>query len=139
MWQDGSYYEGDFMHGLFNGFGVYYFKDSQKTYTGEFLDGKIEGEGEMTWEDGRNYTGQFKDGKEDGQGTYRWANGNMYIGKFMDGKMSGFAIFINMEEQTKRHGEWKDGKRIQWLSSPEAINVEASPIKKSSYLQSPTK
>lgn len=48
--------------------------------------------------------------------------------------MSGYAIFIDMEEYTKRHGEWKDGKRVQWLSSPEAINVERSPIKKSAYV-----
>ena len=77
----------------------------------------------MVWEDGRNYNGQFKDGKEDGEGTFKWQNGNTYIGKFKDGKMSGYAIYLNMEEYTKRHGEWKEGKRIQWLSSPEHINV----------------
>lgn len=48
--------------------------------------------------------------------------------------MNGFAIFIDIEKQTKCHGEWKDGKRIQWISSPEAINVDSSPIKRLSYI-----
>lgn len=90
----------------------------------------------MRWTDGREYYGQFKDGKEDGEGTFRYANGNIYIGKFKDGKMEGYAIFINMEEKTKRHGEWKDGIRITWLSSPEDITTEISPIKRLSYLSS---
>jgi hypothetical protein len=48
--------------------------------------------------------------------------------------MNGYAIFIDMEAFYKRHGHWVDGKRIEWISSPEAINVESSPIKKASYL-----
>ena len=112
MWSDGSYYEGDFVDGLFEGIGTYYFKESEKTYQGQFRDGKIDGEGEMRWADGKEYWGQFKDGKEDGEGTFRYANGNLYIGKFKQGKMDGFAIFIDIEKQTKRHGEWRDGKRI---------------------------
>lgn len=136
MWSDGSYYEGDFVDGLFEGYGVYYFKDSDKTYNGTFREGKIEGEGEMKWADGREYYGQFRDGKEDGEGTFKYATGNLYIGKFRDGKMCGFAIFIDMQAWTKRHGEWREGKRIQWLSSPEAITVDSSPIKKLSYISS---
>lgn len=48
--------------------------------------------------------------------------------------MSGYAIFIDVEASTKRHGEWKEGKRTQWLTSAEAINVDSSPIKKLSYI-----
>jgi hypothetical protein len=57
MWNDGSYYEGDFVNGVFEGFGTYFFKDSDKTYNGSFHDGKIEGDGEMKWGDGREYYG----------------------------------------------------------------------------------
>jgi len=66
----------------------------------------------MVWADGREYYGEFKDGKEDGEGTFKYANGNKYIGKFKDGKMEGYAIFLNFEEYTKRHGEWREGRRI---------------------------
>jgi hypothetical protein len=44
--------------------------------------------------------------------------------------MHGFAIFVNAEKQTKRHGEWRDGKRIAWLSSGgEGATTGGSPIK----------
>ena len=60
----------------------------------------------------------------------------MYIGNFKDGKMDGFAIYVDMEEKTKRHGEWREGKRKTWLSGPEAIQTDGSPIKKVSYMTS---
>ena len=53
----------------------------------------------------------------------------MYIGKFYDAKPHGIGVFIDAEASTKRHGEWKDGKRLSWLSSPEEINLSKSPIK----------
>lgn len=90
----------------------------------------------MKWGDGRDYWGQFKDGKEDGEGTFRYANGDLYIGKFKEGKMGGISIFINIEESTKRHGRWVDGKRVEWIGNPEHINVNSSPIKRLSYLGS---
>jgi hypothetical protein len=44
--------------------------------------------------------------------------------------MHGFAIFVNAEKQTKRHGEWRDGKRIAWLSNGgEGATTCGSPIK----------
>lgn len=48
--------------------------------------------------------------------------------------MNGFAIFISQEDQTKRHGEWRDGKRIAWLSNSENIQTSNSPIKNLSHL-----
>lgn len=41
VWSDGSFYEGDFVDGVFEGVGTYYFKDQLKTYTGQFTHGKI--------------------------------------------------------------------------------------------------
>ena len=84
----------------------------------------------MRWGDGRLYYGQFRDGKMDGEGTFRFVNGDKYIGKFKDDKMEGYAIYLNMTEMTKRHGEWKDGKRTNWISNPEVITNDPSPVKK---------
>lgn len=133
MWADGSYYEGDFVDGLFHGKGTYYFKESEKTYTGDFVEGRIEGEGEAKWADGREYSGHFKNGKEEGEGRMLFANGNKYIGSFREGKMHGFALFLDAAKQTKRHGEWRDGKRLTWLSSQEGIQTSGSPIKSLSH------
>jgi hypothetical protein len=122
------------LNGLFHGHGVYYFKESDKTYSGNFFEGRIEGDGESKWSDGREYQGHYVNGKEDGDGKFKYANGNIYIGKFKDGKMNGFGIFINQEDQSKRHGEWRDGKRIAWLSTAENIQTSNSPIKNLSHL-----
>lgn len=61
------------------------------------------------------------------------ANGNKYIGGFKAGKPHGIGIYIDMEERTKRHGEWIDGKRVSWLSSAEEIDTSGSPVKSMTY------
>ena len=48
--------------------------------------------------------------------------------------MHGFAIFIDVDKGSKRHGEWRDGKRIAWLSTAENIQTSGSPIKSLSHL-----
>jgi hypothetical protein len=49
--------------------------------------------------------------------------------------MEGFGIYLNYDEMTKRHGEWREGTRIKWLSSPEVITESSSPIKPSAYVK----
>lgn len=88
----------------------------------------------MTWGDGRQYYGQFFNGKEQGDGTFQFKDGNLYIGKFYDGKPHGVGVFIEVTEGWKRHGEWKEGKRIAWLSGPEEVNLSNSPIKRLSHM-----
>lgn len=97
-WADGSFYEGDFSEGVFHGAGVYYFKEYNKTYTGGFANGKIEGPGEMKWDDGRAFYGNFVNGKEEGEGTFKYANGNFYIGPFKEGKQNGYAVHIDIND-----------------------------------------
>lgn len=52
-------------------------------------------------------------------------NGNRYIGSWKDGKQHNIGVFINMEQKTKRQGEWKNGKRINWLRQAETISISA--------------
>ena len=46
----------------------------------------MNGEGELTWPDGRKYIGKFTDDKKDGYGEYYWQNGAYYKGNWKDGK-----------------------------------------------------
>ena len=55
-------------------------------YVGEYKDGIPNGQGTITWSDGRKYVGEFKDGKKHGQGTYTWSDGGKYVGEFKDGE-----------------------------------------------------
>jgi len=56
-------------------------------------------------------------------------NGDIFIGDFKEGKPHGIGIYIDMQEMTKRHGEWKEGKRMCWLSGPQEIETNGSPVK----------
>ena len=42
----------------------------------------VHGQGSFTSSSGSNYTGEYKEGKMDGQGTYTYPNGKKIIGKW---------------------------------------------------------
>ena len=78
-------YVGEYKDGKRNGQGTITWSDG-KNYVGEFKDGKFNGHGKLTWSDGKKYVGEFKDGEEDGQGTQTWLDGRKYVGEYKDGK-----------------------------------------------------
>ena len=49
-------------------------------YVGEYKDGKRNGQGTETWNDGEKYVGKWKDGKRNGQGTFLFPDGTKYVG-----------------------------------------------------------
>jgi hypothetical protein len=46
--------------------GVYFFAESDKTYEGQFVGNQFNGQGRLTYKDGRRYEGSFKSGKKHG-------------------------------------------------------------------------
>jgi hypothetical protein len=58
-------------------------------YYGPLRNGKLHGEGKLTWANGTIYEGGFADGLMAGRGKVRWANGQAYEGEFRDGMMDG--------------------------------------------------
>lgn len=61
-------------------------------------------------------------------------NGNLYLGKFKNSLRHGIAVYIDVQKSEKRHGEWKEDKRISWLSGPMEINLSITSIKTLSHL-----
>ena len=57
------------------------------TYIGHFVQGKPDGKGVYTWQDGSRLDGSFKDGKAQGAGVYISAKGVRYEGQFVNGKL----------------------------------------------------
>jgi hypothetical protein len=100
-----------------------------KYYEGEFRMNNMEGRGIETWADGRRYEGDFKNGKKDGEGTFEWPNGIRYIGSWRNGKQHGVGILYSSVDGQKRQGEWVSGKRIRWISAPEALRESTSPTR----------
>lgn len=77
----------------------------------------------MTYADGSKYEGEFKEGKKAGQGSRFFPSGDRYVGSFENNVMHGTGIYFSMSAQTKRQGEWLNGKRVSWLTQPQPYNV----------------
>ena len=90
-------------------------KDKDVKYIGEFKDGTFEdrqpnGQGTITYPNGRKYVGEWKDGEKHGQGTKTWSNGDKYVGEYKNGKYNGHGTFT-WSDGHKYVGEYKDGKK----------------------------
>jgi len=89
-------------------------KDKDAKYIGEFKDGFFEdrqpnGQGTITYPNGRKYVGEWKDGLPNGQGTYTFPDGRMYVGQYKDGEFHGQGT-LTSPSGYKYEGEWKDGR-----------------------------
>ena len=85
-----------------------YYKNGKIKYEGDFVNGKIEGEGKYFSENGEYYIGQWSNGRQHGKGKMYYKNGNIrYEGDFINGKIEGEGKYIS------ENGEYYIG---QWLS-----------------------
>ena len=70
-----------------------YFSDKFGKYSGYFVNGQINGHGEIIYNYldklGDKYIGNFKEGVPDGYGTYYFMSNNIYKGEFKKGKPDG--------------------------------------------------
>ena len=82
-------YTGQYSKGKKNGRGTIEFLDKGDSYTGTFVNGAIQGEGEFKWRTGDVYTGTFEVNKMRGRGFYRWKNGDVYEGEYLNNVKSG--------------------------------------------------
>ena len=95
-----SHYEGEFVQGRKEGFGVYYW-NKREFYSGVFKNNKMEGNGEYYSKE-FTYKGSFKDGKKHGSGILdNHDKGWKYEGNFDNGKIHGQGTFV-----------WKDGSKF---------------------------
>jgi len=66
---------------------------SGTTYYGEYLQGKIHGDGTMTYTDGSKYSGDYSEGLRSGDGNFTFSNGDKYSGKWKNDKMDGYGKY----------------------------------------------
>ena len=105
-WPDGSKYDGEQVHGKFNGQGVF-LSAQQDRLEGEWKDGKLNGHAAVTWANGNRYDGGWLDGKAQGHGIETWANGDRYDGDWVAGKAQGHGVQVWANGQSY-DGEWSD-------------------------------
>jgi len=79
-------------------------------YVGEFVDGRMHGQGIYTYANGDKYTGESKFGKFYGIGEFVYANGTKYIGEFRDDKRNGKGAEYSSNGAVIRQGVWHNDK-----------------------------
>jgi len=71
---NGDCYEGQYENGMRHGLGNLTEKKTGKQYEGQFIEGKIEGYGIMKLGDGQQFKGEWKDGNMEGIGEIIYPN-----------------------------------------------------------------
>jgi len=78
----------------------------------------MDGLGREDYEDGRVFIGEFKDGKKHGSGKMMYSKEmKQYEGPWVDNLKHGVGLEFNFRTNSKRQGEWKNGKWVRWLSA----------------------
>uniref|UniRef100_A0A674JRA3 Radial spoke head 10 homolog B n=1 Tax=Terrapene triunguis TaxID=2587831 RepID=A0A674JRA3_9SAUR len=103
-------YEGEKVHGLYDGEGVAYFQGGN-IYRGMFSEGLMHGHGTYTWADGVKYEGNFVKNVQMYNGSYTWPDGSMYEGEVKNGVRHGFGMYKCGTHPVSYIGQWCEGKR----------------------------
>lgn len=90
-------FEGTLLNQKPNGYGVASYTKSGNIYKGNFVNGKIEGDGEAIFTKGDYYKGGMSNGNFSGYGTYLFKSGNKYEGQFLKGKQHGKGRFTEAD------------------------------------------
>lgn len=117
---DGSLYSGFLHNGVPHGRGVLVDASNNSEYTGDFVDGAKEGNGEEKYPDGSCYRGSFFEGKRNGEGSLSQPNGyhvleTLYEGEWTDDAITGHGtlmklltpcpgVYVGRVEDGNRHG-----------------------------------
>ena len=109
-WKDGSFYEGEILNNLFDGYGKFSWKEG-RIYEGEWFEGKMDGKGKTIYSDGSIYMGDYNDGKRDGLGKYIWNENKYYEGFWRNNKHCGLGILYKNGKVTK--GNWTNEKIVE--------------------------
>ncbi|OHT17682.1 hypothetical protein TRFO_00986 [Tritrichomonas foetus] len=94
-----------------DGEAIYEYQNTYFTYTGEWKNGKKDGNGRFQIGPNSYYEGEFKDGEITGIGARYFENGNHYFGDFVKGEFNGRGSFIDEVNGEEYEGEWKDNRR----------------------------
>eukprot|EP01034_Spumella_vulgaris_P029852 gene29852-36972_t len=73
-------YHGNFANGKRHGFGSMKIKIRNETYSGQWVEGRMEGEGTYKYYNGRVYTGLWKNNQRDGLGELKNEMGDTFTG-----------------------------------------------------------
>jgi hypothetical protein len=104
---EGDFYEGGLKNDLKHGTGVMRFADG-RVFEGEYIRGQMI-QGKMTYQDGSVYGGSWVDGMRHGRGKCIFVDGSEYEGEFREGNFHGHGR-MTWNDGGWYVGEWNNGK-----------------------------
>ncbi|WP_394218273.1 hypothetical protein [Halobacillus trueperi] len=141
LFNNSSYYEGEWLHNKRNGFGkgvvdlgwLAYFeyegqwKDDREhgegkgvvdvlwmhtVYEGEWKNGKREGYGEFIDRSGNTYRGEWVNDSPEGEGEMVLTSGEIYLGEVSGFQRHGYGKAV-LENGDVKEGEWREGEFLE--------------------------
>lgn len=99
VWTDGRTFEGEFVHGKFDGFGkmVWHTQKGLLIYEGQYKADLKHGSGKFAWGDGRVYDGEWNRGMRHGRGKYTNAANQEKVGYWVEDKFDRWESPANNE------------------------------------------
>jgi len=119
---DFDFYSGQWKHDHQDGQGKYSWKNGQSFYIGESKKGKRDGFGEYQWDEHRKYVGFHKDDQLWGEGTFTHKLGRI-TGNWRANRQHGHCIIVGGPDNStwKFEGRYENGQRMEgtysWLTS----------------------
>ena len=109
LYESKDSYEGDFLHGRITGEGTWIYEADGSTYHGTLNNGKREGHGVYEYGDGSSYEGDFYDNMRDGYGTAVYPNGDVYEGRWTKDLRNGKSVDDKPNTYTWANGDFYVG------------------------------
>ncbi|KAG6977609.1 hypothetical protein JG688_00000197 [Phytophthora aleatoria] len=111
--RSGHIFEGGWVRGDFEGFGMQTFAGTGDCHEGMYRKNHRHGTGTYLWANGDKYVGNWRVGKMHGNGTFFWKNGDSYDGEWKKGVMHGKGkkIFLTGE---MIDGGWRHNQVSGW-------------------------
>ena len=103
-------YKGDYLNGKREGKGIYTYNNGD-IYEGEYKNDLKEGFGIYKYKNGDIYEGNYKEGNYEGKGIYKYHDGEIYNGEYKKDLRDGQGIYT-YKNGNKYDGQWKEGKNM---------------------------
>ena len=103
-------YEGDFLDGIREGRGKYFYSSNGDKYDGEWRQNFKHGIGKMLYNGKGEYNGYWENGRRHGEGVFTYPNGDIYSGWWKFGEKEGTGTYLYKASGMKIYGQWKQGK-----------------------------
>ena len=99
IFKNNDVYIGEFENDRIIGLGKYIWKNNEKEYEGNFVNGKINGNGLLKWGKFKYYKGMFINGIKEGKGEFGYINRKKYFFNFKNNLPFDEGYYINKDNE----------------------------------------